>query len=611
MKNVIAFILVMNLSVSVYAQNISGVVKDRNLKAPIASVTIYNYSKNNHVHTDVNGKFTLGEIDAGDSIVVSMIGYERLSLIYTSESDLDIFLKEVPVQLDQIVITPDLSTLNQIRDVDLQINPVNSSQEMLIKVPGLFIAQHAGGGKAEQIFLRGFDIDHGTDVQITTDGMPVNMVSHAHGQGYADLHYLIPETVEAIDFGKGPYYTQKGNFATAGYVDFKTKEKVDGSSVKLEVGDFSTLRMVSILDLLEGNDHSNAYVATEYLITDGPFDASQNFNRLNLFGKFNTRINNDRLGVQLSTFNSKWDASGQIPLRAIESGIIGRFGAIDDTEGGETSRSNFLVDFTKTISEKEFIETKAFVSRYDFELYSNFTFFLEDPVNGDQIRQKEKRTIYGIQADHHYVTRIGSGDLTLTNGVGFRYDDINGNELSHTRNRRETLDTLSLSDTDETNGFLFSSAEWEIGDWLINAGLRLDHFRFESIDFLRADYERSSATQSMFSPKLNVVYKASQGLQFYAKSGRGFHSNDARVVLSSTNGNTLPAAVGFDLGTIYRPFDRLIIDVAYWQLYLQQEFVYVGDAGIVEPSGKTQRTGVDVGVNYQLTERLFAFVNIN
>lgn len=590
-------------------QSISGRITEAG-NVPVEFVTIYNLTSDEHAHSDVTGRFQLRNTVSGDSIFVSMVGFERMQFIVSPETDWNIDLKPAPVELSQVVITPQINTLNSLKKVDLKVNPVNSSQEILRKVPGLFIAQHAGGGKAEQIFLRGFDIDHGTDIQITADGMPVNMVSHAHGQGYSDLHFLIPETVQGVDFGKGPYYAEKGNFTTAGYVDFRSFDRINESSVKVEGGSFNTLRTVSLIDLME-DENRDAYIATEYVITDGPFDSPQNFNRLNLFGKYTARIGTDLLKVQASTFQSKWDASGQVPVRAVQSGQIDRFGAIDDTEGGETSRQNFLIDYTSSFANGDFVQTKAFVSKYDFELYSNFTFFLDDPVNGDQIRQKESRTIYGIQSAYNHGTELFSGDLTLEAGAGFRYDDVNGVELSHTRNRQETLDSIALADIDEFNGFLFSSATWESGKWMINAGLRVDQFRFEEFDFLSPAYSRNAANQSIISPKLNVAFKPTRNLQLYAKSGRGFHSNDTRVVLREQNQNTLPSAWGVDLGSVYQPIDRLFIDVAYWELYLEQEFVYVGDAGIVEPSGRTKRTGIDIGINYQAMDQVFVYSNFN
>lgn len=605
------YLFMVLLSIYGLAQRINGSVRDADTDEPVEFVTIYNISKDVHAHSNVTGSFSLTNVQAGDSIFISMVGYDRMQFVASAETNWNLRIKPAPVELSQVTITPEINTLNKIKQVDLKLNPVNSSQEILQKVPGLFIAQHAGGGKAEQIFLRGFDIDHGTDIQITADGIPVNMVSHAHGQGYADLHFLIPETVQGVDFGKGPYYTEKGNFTTAGYVDFKTYDRIGESSVKLEAGNFNTLRTVSMIDLMSGDENKDAYIATEYLLSDGPFESPQNFSRLNLFGKYNAQIGASYLTIQASTFQSKWDASGQIPLRAINSGQIGKFGAIDDTEGGETSRQNFLVDYTSTFASGNFVRTKAFVSTYDFELYSNFTFFLDDPVNGDQIRQKESRTIYGIQTAYNHGTRLFAGDLTLEGGAGFRYDDVNGVELSHTRNRSETLEQISLADIDEFNGFVFGGATWEAHQWMVNAGIRLDQFRFEEVDFLASAYSRKSVSQQFFSPKLNVIYSPSNKWQLYAKSGRGFHSNDARVVLREPNQTTLPSAWGYDLGTVYQPFDRLFVDVAYWELHLGQEFVYVGDAGIVEPGGRTKRNGIDVGINYQLSDKLFVSSNIN
>ena len=198
--------------------------------------------------------------------------------------------------------------------------------------------------KQNRYFSRGFDIDHGTDISIGVDGIPVNMISHAHGQGYADLHFLIPETISNIDWGKGPYYSQQGNFNTAGYVNFQTLNSLERNEVKIEAGQFNTFRTVAMIDLLgkkQKDKGTNAYVAGEFMYTDGPFESPQYFNRFNLFAKFNSKIGeNNRLSIALSNFNSEWNASGQIPERAVKAGMIGRFGAIDDTEGGYTNRTN-------------------------------------------------------------------------------------------------------------------------------------------------------------------------------------------------------------------------------------------------------------------------------
>ena len=287
MKSTLFFICAMLCISFANSQSITGRVVDAQGQ-PIVDAYIIKSGTTEHTHSNEIGIFTLNNVAVSDTIRIQSLAYETQSYVL-KESDFDkeikIKLKESIFDLDQVIVSNDVQSFNQLSSLDLYTNPVNSSQEVLRKVPGLFIAQHAGGGKAEQIFLRGFDIDHGTDINITVDGMPVNMVSHAHGQGYADLHFLIPETVERIDFGKGPYYSNRGNFTTAGYVDFQTKEQLDNSLLGVEVGQFNTIRTLGMFKLLENTENQNAYVATEYLLSDGPFDSSQNFNRIKPNGK--------------------------------------------------------------------------------------------------------------------------------------------------------------------------------------------------------------------------------------------------------------------------------------------------------------------------------------
>ena len=384
------------ISAFTQGQTLEGRITDSS-GIPIEGVYILHLASEHHAHSDQTGNFILPGVARGDSIQTIHVGYEVTNILIDKPTErLDIILTEKIFQLDEIIVGNSIKSLNSLATIDLETNPVNSSQQVLRKVPGLFIGQHAGGGKAEQIFLRGFDIDHGTDINITVDGLPVNMVSHAHGQGYADLHFVIPETIEKIDFDKGPYNPTKGNFATAGYVDFKTKDRLENNLLRFESGRFGTIRTVGLFDLVS-QENRNAYLATEYLVTDGPFQSSQNLNRLNIMGKFKAQLKNrDGLSVLLSHFRSKWDASGQIPTRAVRQGLIGRFGAIDDTEGGNTGRTNVSLDYVKFINERTFVKNLVYLSNYDFELYSNFTFFLNDPLNGDQIRQKEKTNNFRI-----------------------------------------------------------------------------------------------------------------------------------------------------------------------------------------------------------------------
>ena len=290
------------LNGSLFAQTLTGIVADE-YQNSIQAVSILNKTTSQHTHSDEHGKFIFENVSIGDSLQFFHISYKsKLLVVRDLKTPLNVVLYTNAINLNEVVISPKINALHLITDIDIQTNPVNSSQDILRKVPGLFIGQHAGGGKAEQMFLRGFDIDHGTDINVTVDGLPVNMVSHAHGQGYADLHFVIPETIDKIDFGKGPYYENKGNFNTAGYVNFMTKRRLENSSIKLETGQFDTYRLLGMFNLLE-NNNQNAYVATEFLATDGPFESPQNFNRINIFGKYTGIISNtDRVGITASSF---------------------------------------------------------------------------------------------------------------------------------------------------------------------------------------------------------------------------------------------------------------------------------------------------------------------
>lgn len=604
-KKITAFLFFF-FNVLCFGQVQIGIVVD-SLNNPIENAYLLNVNSQSHAHTDEFGKFFIEKTKENDQLSVSALGFKKQIIIVTQGS-LTIIMQSDAFKLDEVTVSSNVSAMNVISKIDLATAPVKSSQEILRKVPGLFIGQHAGGGKAEQIFLRGFDIDHGTDIAIAVDGMPVNMVSHAHGQGYADLHFVIPETIDKIDFGKGSYYASKGDFATAGYVNFKTKDFVENSSISAEIGQFNTIRTLGVFDLFGKQSKEKAYIATEYLLTDGPFDSPQNFKRINLFGKYTKQLaDNSKVSVLASRFSSKWDASGQIPQRLVDSGVIDRFGAVDDTEGGETSRTNFNVMYVKPIDETTFFKANTFYSNYQFELYSNFTFFLEDPVNGDQIKQKEIRNIYGLNSE---LTKKWEKNLFQL-GLGFRSDATSNSELSHTANRKTTLQQMKLGDIDQTNMFTYLNAEFDFGKLKVNPALRMDYFKFNYNDKLAPTYDDQSEGKTKFSPKLNLIYTQNNNFQMFLKSGFGFHSNDTRVVVEQSGKKILPTSFGADFGIIYKPFPKLIINSALWMLNLEQEFVYVGDAGIVEPSGKSSRKGIDFGLRYQLNDYLFFDADAN
>ncbi len=603
------------LILSAFAHNgtLEGTVTDSN-RIPLESATV-RIGDELITSTNALGKFSV-ELAAGNyTITITYVGYlsvERQVEIRDNETTrLSVPMQEAPVQLADVVISGgEMDYINHISNLDIALRPLQNSQEVLRQIPGLFIAQHAGGGKAEQIFLRGFDIDHGTDINLSVDGMPVNMVSHAHGQGYSDLHFIIPELIESVDFNKGPYYSGYGDFTTAGFARFNTRDVLPESLVKLEGGQFGTFRTLAAVSLLpppSTDDRQSAYVAAEFLSTDGYFESSQNFTRVNLFGKYHRNFSDDAIfTLNVSSFSSNWDASGQIPDRAVESGLIGWFGAIDDTEGGETSRQNVNAMFTKRLENNALVSQQVYFSKYDFNLVSNFTFFLEDPVNGDQITQSESRNIYGYNGSFENSGQFGNPDLHFRGGLQLRYDDINDIRLSRTRNRSEVLEDLAYGDVEEMNIGLYAEEQWKVSnDWILTAGARYDHFIFQYTDKLAPVYSRQKESTGIFSPKVRIDYTVNNSIGLFLKAGTGFHSNDARVVIEQEAEEILPRAYGADLGAIIKPAPSISFIATLWWLDLDQEFVYVGDAGIVEPSGKTRRQGIDLSLRYQALPWLF------
>lgn len=614
--------LLISFSFTPFAQKgkIEGHISDAENKTPLNGATvIIGGSKGDN--SDAFGKFSISNINPGQyELVVSHVSYKtEIIPVEVKEnlvSQVSVAMKKANLNLGEVRINGKRSSpLNTIGAVDIMLRPVNTSQDVLRIVPGLFIAQHAGGGKAEQIFLRGYDIDHGTDINISVDGMPVNMVSHAHGQGYADLHFLIPETVEKVNFDKGPYSTSNGNFATAGYVAFQTKEFLKENSIKIEAGRFNTQRAVAMLKVFNNEKENNRqqfYIASEYFKSDGAFESPQDFHRLNLMGKYNAWFGNQsQLTITASTFDSKWNASGQIPDRAVQSGMISRFGSIDDSEGGNTSRTNLTIRFAKQWKNNWKTTDQFYYSRYHFNLYSNFTFYLDDAVNGDEINQRETRNIYGYTTTASKVWMLGNKNAHTELGGGFRIDDITGIELSKAV-KRQFIGFIRQGDVKESNGFLYWNQQVDLTDkFSVTGGLRFDHFRFAYRDVLAGETAYSRQQRNIVSPKLNFSYTLSPAVKIFLNNGIGFHSNDTRVILDNTAKDILPKVYGTDVGIVLKPVKNLLVKTAVWHLYSEQEFVYVGDAGIVEPGGKTRRMGIDVSARYQFASWLFGDVDLN
>ncbi|TGE21941.1 TonB-dependent receptor [Hymenobacter aquaticus] len=574
--------------------------------------------------SDALGVFRLDNLPAGTYAVrASALGYRSPAVTVTltagATQTVSLRLAAVALNLREVTVSqprdPNQS-LATITQIDQVLRPLNSAQDLLPLVPGLFIAQHAGGGKAEQIFIRGFDVDHGTDFNVSVDGLPVNMVSHAHGQGYADFHFTIPETVEALKVYKGPYTARFGDFATAGAGEFSTKTSLPHSTAKLELGQFDTRRALLMLDLLPQDKHllsqntESAYLATEYFFSNSYFDAKQHFKRFNGMAKY-TGLLSERTSLMVlgSHFASTWDASGQVPERAIRDGQISRFGSIDPSEGGRTDRTNATAVLTTTLPHDAVLRQQAYFVNYNFNLYSNFTFFLENPVDGDEIQQNEHRDIYGYTGSYERDTRLGSRTLHSVLGVGTRLDDLDV-ALRHTVNRA-VRDTIVSGHVYEQNVNAYLDETLPLTEKLtLNAALRVDYFRF-SFREQRDPAQSGKAGRGRVSPKLNLYYDLTPGVQLFARSGFGFHSNDARAVVVSPEANVLPRAIGYEVGSTFKPVPSLVVNTALWALHLQDELVYVGDGGFTESAGRTRRYGADFSLRYQLTRTLFLDADLN
>lgn len=600
---------------------IQGYVIDDQSQSPLTGVTINLINSPAFDNSDDFGVFRLREISEGNrELIVSHIGYKtKLVVVNVAEkktSVLKIKLERSNLDLSSVTVSSKKNLLlNTIAPVDIKLRPVNTSQDILRIVSGLFIAQHAGGGKAEQIFLRGYDIDHGTDINISVDGMPVNMVSHAHGQGYADLHFLIPETVEKVNFDKGPFFTNKGNLATAGFVELHTKDFLESNQIKLQAGEFNTQRLFGAFKLLNKESEKlrqQLYVASEYFKSNGYFESPQDFHRLNIMSKYNAIFNNStQLTILASILDSKWDASGQIPERAVESGMIGKFGSIDNSEGGNTYRANISAKISKKWKNDWQKTDQLYFTKYHFNLYSNFTFFLNDPINGDEINQQETRNIYGYTGtlSKHYLLDNKNAHSEI--GWGFRYDDIDDIKLDHVV-KRQFLENVQSGDINEFNGFIYIDQRLELNrKFNINGAIRYDFFKFGYKNTLVDETSFNKQARGVISPKLNFTYTPGSKLRIFLNTGTGFHSNDTRVILDKQAKDILPRVLGADLGMIIKPAKNLILKSALWYLYSQQEFVYTGDEGIVEPGGETQRMGVDLSARYQVSNWLFADIDLN
>lgn len=481
--------------------------------------------------------------------------------------------------------------------------------DILQVVPGLYTNQHAGGGKANQYFLRGFDADHGTDVALFVDGVPVNMVSHGHGQGYADLNWIIPELIERVEVNKGPYSAQYGDFATAGAINMVTRRNFEKSQVTLAGGSFDTWRGLLIATPDVGG--WEPVIAGQVYGTNGPFDNPEKLQRFSVFAQV-TRPLSERssLSLALTSYGSGWNASGQIPLREVDAGRLSRFGEIDPTEGGNSQRHS-LYGTWRTLTEDGEARLMAYAVRYELSLFSNFTFFSRDPDNGDMIEQRDERTLAGLQASYRFQRQWRDMAFETTFGTQLRADVIT-NSLFNDRQRVRLTPVVDASVREGSLG-LYAQEDITLTPWLRAVlGVRGDFFGFGVDDHLEEpgtqDMKASGSRQAArLSPKASIVFGAIPETELYLNAGAGFHSNDARGVVRQQDPVTpLTQARGYELGARTRLFDALDLAGSLFLLDLDSELVWVGDEGTTEARSPTRRRGLEAEARLRILPWLFA-----
>ena len=487
------------------------------------------------------------------------------------------------------------------------LQPQGRPAQVLRLIPGFLAVEHSGGGgKADQYFLRGFDADHGTDVAFFADGMPINLRSHAHGQGYTDLNFIIPETIDGLEVNKGAYLPEYGDFATAGAVQFKTKQVVQEGIIQGTGGQFDTQRY--LLMLSPTKDKVRTLLAAEGYYTNGPFQHDNRYFRSNLFGKMTTNLTGrDELSVKATFHKAQWNASGEIPLRAVNDGSLDRFGAIDPSEGGRTLRSTGVVNYHYDTTTGGQFFANAYAQYYRLDLYTNFTFFERDPVNGDGIVQSDRRVMYG--GDLGYKQRGEVWGVPSVGTIGFqsRVDDIHVRLGTHTT--RTLTGTTVDSDIVEASYAPFVKAEMQPASWLrVVGGLRGETFTFNVRNRCATCAEQPAGRTSsgILLPKLNLILGPWAATEFFANYGEGYHSNDARSAVAPGS-SPLARARSYEVGLRAKPFgpDGLELIATLWQLDLKSELVFVGDEGTTDIRGATRRRGVEFAARGQVWGPLY------
>ena len=535
---------------------------------------------------------------AGLLIVAAFLLIEEVAVAHDPD-DPEIEVPEISVIAERPVAA---SSQQFIPDKEILLQPQGRPAQVLRLIPGFLAVEHSGGaGKADQYFLRGFDADHGTDVAFFTDGMPINLRTHAHGQGYTDLNFIIPETIEGLDVSKGAYLPEHGDFATAGAVNFKTRQVVQEGVVQATGGQFDTQRY--LLMFSPTKDKVRTLFAAEGYYTNGPFENGNRYFRTNLFGKMTTNLTGrDELSLTGTFLKSQWNGSGEIPFRAVTEGRIDRFGAIDPSEGGNTLRSTARLNYHyDTVSGGQFF-ANAYGQYYRLDLFTNFTFFLNDPVNGDGIQQADRRVIYG--GDIGYKQRGEVLGLPSIGTIGFQTRVDNIHARLGTQTTRMPTGSTTDSDILQASYAPFVKAEVQATSWMrLAGGLRAETFTFDVRNRCEtcAEQPAGRTSSSIVLPKMNLILGPWASTEFFANYGEGYHSNDARSAVTPGS-SPLARAQSYEVGVRSKPWGPQGIEfiATLWRLDLKSELVFVGDEGTTEIRGPSRREGLEVAARGQV-----------
>ena len=481
---------------------------------------------------------------------------------------------------------------------DFEDVPISRTGELVENVPGVIATQHSGSGKANQYFLRGFNLDHGTDFAGFVDGAPINMRTHGHGQGYLDFNFVIPETLERIDYRKGPYFADVGDFTAAGTVAFTTAATLDPFA-KVEAGAFGFLRGVVGGSASVGS--GTLLIAAETQFYNGPWVLGEDLERFAGLIKYSAQEGDSSFSVQLNAYDSKWNSTDQVPQRAIDSGLIDRFGNVDPDLGGKTTRLGAIIN--GTVGSTSF---NAFATHYDFRLVSNFTYFLEDPVAGDQFVQLDKRWVLGGSVYHKFD--LGAVGLTL--GADLRHDAISRVGLFNSVGGVATT-PVRTDGVDETGLGLYANGEVTLAPGLrAILGLRYDHISYDVSADLAAN--SGNGNDGILAPKASLAWRATDALELYANYGQSFHSNDVRgaaITVDPVSGDpadrvpVFARAEGAEIGARVQQGNFHASLVGFW-LELDSELVFVGDGGATEANDGSRRYGVEANLFWRPTDWL-------